>query len=54
MRLACLEREPQRLAGPEQMILPHELLKRARAQPVGKRGLGFLPREERTGLGVIH
>jgi hypothetical protein len=54
MRLARLEREPQRLAGAEQMILPHELLERARAQSVGKRSLGLFPREEGTALGVIH
>jgi hypothetical protein len=49
MGLSGLECEPQRLPRPQEMSLAYELLKCARAEPVGKRGLRFLPAEE-----IIH
>jgi hypothetical protein len=39
MRLARRERQPQRLARPEQVRLPYQIIERARAQPFGKGGL---------------
>jgi hypothetical protein len=39
MGLAGSEREAERLARPEQVRLPYELIERAGAEPVGKRGL---------------
>ena len=46
MRLARLEGEPQRLARPEQVRLPHHLVERARPQRVGKGSLGLCSPEQ--------
>jgi hypothetical protein len=54
MGLARLEREPQRLARPQQVDLAREFLERARAQPVCERRLRFLPGEQGIGPGLIH
>jgi hypothetical protein len=35
MRLARVEGEPERLAGPKQVALPEHLVERARPQPLG-------------------
>jgi hypothetical protein len=46
MGLSRRERQPQRLARPEQVRLPYQIIERARAQPFGERGLRiFLPKE---------
>ena len=40
MRFAGLERDAQRLVGPEQMLLADDLVDGARAQPLGERDVG--------------
>jgi hypothetical protein len=37
VRLARLEREAQRLSGPEQVAQPHDFVQRARPQRFGER-----------------
>jgi hypothetical protein len=39
MGLASPEREPQRLALPEQVRLAYQLIERVWAQPIGERGI---------------
>jgi hypothetical protein len=41
MGLARFEREPERLARPQEMALPYDLVERARAQLLRKRRRGF-------------
>jgi hypothetical protein len=52
MRLARRERQPQRLARPEQVRLPYQIIERARAQPFCEGGLRFLSRKQ--GICTIH
>ena len=47
--LPRLEREPQRLARPEEVALPDDLVERARPQPLGERRRGLALAEE-----IIH